>query len=368
MEQVLISGDEAYRNTPAIPKNLDAIDVPWLSGALAAVYPGTVVDEITGANARHGTTTNVRLELSYRDGANPHELPKVMWFKSGMEEHSEAFEAQMSLYEREARFYRYLHPEFTDITPRCFYADFSPASRRSVTLLEGLQEKGARLNYSPEPLSVDDVALLLEALAVVHKRFFESPRLKDYAWLPVYIEDNRFFDGAVLPEFLHTWLQEPRAKTYPPIIHDEKRVSVNMLHMASKIGTDRCTLIHGDAHVGNSFHVNGKGGYYDWQCCGKASPMMDVAYCIGSTLNTDVRRANEGALIREYLSHLNQGASTLSEDEAWLGYRRYMIYGLWAWMINPVHIHPEPMNVTLSNRFANAVADHETFQHIERWD
>jgi len=305
--------------------------------------------------------------LGYKDQGNPHALPVVMWLKSGMEKHSALYAEQVGLYEREARFYRYLQPHLRAITPKCFYSEYSTKSRRGVTLIGGLQEQGARLNNATKPMSVDNVSLLLEALAQLHRRYFESDELAQLSWIPIYLRGNLYWNEAVKPSFLKVWLDAPRASTYPRIIQDENRISVNLIRMASLVSEDRLGLIHGDAHIGNSYILGGRAGFYDWQCIGRASPIMDVAYCVGSALNSHIRREHERQLLRDYLGVLNGDQRRISEDDAWLAYRRYMIYGLWAWMINPEHIHPEPVNVIQSNRFANAVADLETFKCIEEW-
>ena len=152
------------------------------------------------------------------------------------------------------------------------------------------------------------------------------------------------------------------------MIHDGERISNNLKMMAKMLPKDRTGLVHGDAHVGNSYRLPGaNGGFYDWQCVGRASPMFDVVYYIVSALDTDVRRCIERELVKEYLAHLNAGAQRLSSEDAWLAYRRYCIYGLWAWLTNPTQFHPQPVNIIQSNRFANAVADLETFACVESW-
>jgi Ecdysteroid kinase-like family len=353
---------------PVIPNSASDVNERWISKALSYRHPGTVVQTIEEADARHGTTTNIRFKLRYRDGANPSRLPSVMWLKAGMEEHSEQFAEQVGLYEREARFYTHLQRHIARWTPRCLYSDYSAAGKSGVTLLEDLTMKGAELYYATKQISLDDVAAGIKALAEVHRCFYGGTLIDKYSWVPAPLETNVYWDNNIGASFLQKWLNEPRSVTFPSSIHDANRISVNLKKMATMLRADRSTLVHGDAHIGNSYRVAGQdGGFYDWQCIGRASPIFDISYYIVSALDSDVRRQEERRLLALYLSILNAGPPRMSLEDAWTSYQRYVLYGLWAWLTNPAHIHPEPVNIIVSNRFASAVDDLGTFASIEAW-
>jgi hypothetical protein len=351
-----------------IPLSLDDIDPAWLTLALSSKHPGTVVEAISESEPRHGTTTNVKLRLAYASGGNASGLPNIMWLKAGMEAHSGMLAEQVGLYEREARFYANAQPKVAAITPRCFYAAADSGSKLGVTLLEDLVLKGAQLFHATRKVTLDDAAAGVRALGAIHRTFIDDPDLERYPWLTPLLNGNIYWDNTVGPAFLQTWLDEERSLTFPQITHDAHRISANLQKLAEKMPSDRRGLAHGDAHVGNSYRLaDGTAGFYDWQCVGRASPIFDVAYYIISSLDTDVRRQSERDLLSEYLSAFNIGEQRMTMDAAWTAYRRYSMYGLWSWLTNPVDFHPQPVNIIQSNRFANAVADLETFEAIEGW-
>src|SRR6202012_5678467 len=57
------------------------------------------------------------------------------------------------------------------------------------------------------------------------------------------------------------------------------------------------TLIHGDCHIGNLFVENGLTGFYDLAVAGRAPGMRDFAYFMCNSLPTEVRRAEQDALL-----------------------------------------------------------------------
>jgi aminoglycoside phosphotransferase (APT) family kinase protein len=207
------------------------------------------------------------------------------------------------------------------------------------------------------------------ALAGIHRPFLDGQALAGQNWLiPPLQAENVYWEQTIGAAYLQTWLDQPRALTYPGSIHEAGRLSRCLAHMAAMLVRAPAGLIHGDAHIANAYRLpDGRAGFYDWQCVGRGPPIFDVAYFVISALDTAVRRDAERDLIRTYLDALKGAASVPSFDEAWLGYRRYALYGLWAWLTNPTEFHPEPVNVIVSNRFAHAVADLDTLGAVEAW-
>lgn len=75
----------------------------WLTAALEGNFPGTEVTSVILGTIIHGTSTKVRLLLTYNEAGQLHRLPPTMWLKGGFEPHS-ALRAR--IYAGEAAFYR----------------------------------------------------------------------------------------------------------------------------------------------------------------------------------------------------------------------------------------------------------------------
>ncbi len=90
--------------------------------------------------------------------------------------------------------------------------------------------------------------------------------------------------------------------------------------------------MHGDAHLGNLFvddAAGGRPGFFDWAMVWRAGGLRDVAYVLGNSIPTDVRRAGEREWIARYVATLAGLGVTVSEADAWEQYRVLVVYS-WA--------------------------------------
>src|SRR5262249_17434469 len=87
------------------------------------------------------------------------------------------------------------------------------------------------------------------------------------------------------------------------------------------------TLVHGDAHLGNMFVVDGGPGFLDWAMVSCAPGLRDVAYFLCASVPTEVRRAGERQCITRYCERLREGGITLDVEAAWMQYREQLVTG-----------------------------------------
>jgi aminoglycoside phosphotransferase (APT) family kinase protein len=85
------------------------------------------------------------------------------------------------------------------------------------------------------------------------------------------------------------------------------------------------TLVHGDAHLGNMFVDGGTPGFLDWAMVSAAPGLRDVAYFLGNSVPTELRRERERALIGRYAERLRERGIGLDLDAAWQQYRLQLI-------------------------------------------
>lgn len=350
----------------ALPATLDDISSHWLHEALSTRFPGAAVTGFAVEKILHGTATKAKLRLDYAPGSAAG-APETLWIKAGMEEHS-AFMATIGIYEHEAQFYRDLSARLSLAAPDCFYAAAEPSSRRGVLLLEDLDRLNARMCSASEPVSTEVVREGLTALAHLHDVWLEAPELDEHPWLdPPLQKDDHYFTTNSTPDVLAKWLNEPRGKTFPAAIRDPERLSSALGLLSRQVLQEPHGILHGDIHVGNSYHVSGEGTrFYDWQVVGKGPGMFDVAYYMGSALSVEDRRSAERDLIAHYVACRNaSGRATIDFETEWHGYRRYLAYGCWAWVTNPPEFQLEDLCVITSNRFAAAMDDLDSFAALE---
>ena len=98
----------------------------------------------------------------------------------------------------------------------------------------------------------------------------------------------------------------------------------------------RC-LILGDCHLGNTYlKPDGERIWLDWQLVRRGRPWRDLTYFMIGSLSVEERRASERDLIKVYREGLlATGVSGVpSLDDIFEQYRRWVVYGMQAWIAN----------------------------------
>jgi aminoglycoside phosphotransferase (APT) family kinase protein len=181
-----------------------------------------------------------------------------------------------------------------------------------------------RVSAIPARASLADfVENTIDAFAALHAAFWESDRFAptgDLVWVTrrsanygsadqmvAYAVDRL---GEDLPqasrEFAEVCL--PRAERVPPLLAQGPR-----------------TLVHGDTHLGNMFADDGTTGFLDWAMVGFGSGLRDIAYFLGGSIPTDLRRINERRLIERYCLRLADNGISLDVEDAWDQYRLQLL-------------------------------------------
>ncbi|MEU8137404.1 phosphotransferase [Streptodolium elevatio] len=346
-----------------LPGTLAEVTPAWLSSVLSSADRNVTVDEVRVDRVIDGTATKARLRITYA-GPGADGLPTRLWIKGGYGRES-AKVMPTGAYAVEARFYRDLSPRIPVVVPTCYFADCDETTQQGVVLLADLAQDGVEFCNAARPLTVDQVASFLELLVPLHAFWWQSAELDTIPWLRSPLErgtpSDRYvsrFSAADLDAFVAM----PRADVVPAGITGQG--VVDALHaLQDRVTLQPQCLLHGDTHLGNTYlRRDGSPGLLDWQTAWRGNWAHDVAYFITSALTVEDRRRHERDLLRHYLAALAAaGAAAPGFDEAWDDYRRYVAYGLFIWLINPVEAQPDEVNIPNITRFSAAADDLDTF-------
>lgn len=340
----------------SIPRQLRDITPEWLSTAL-----GTRVRHVDIRRVLDGTATKVLLDVSYETATK---IPEALCLKASMGDHTAQL-APVGIYEAEARFYRDEKALSGVRAPVAFWAAWD-TDRYGAVLMEDLTRPTVRFANALSPLTVSEAASGLKNLALLHASRWNSPDLDSAEWLDCLGDRDskaaRYF-ASMSTAAVDDFLRKPsRADAVPAQLADARTtLDVFWAYVAMSSASPR-TLVHGDAHVGNTYVEHGEVSLADWQNVRRESPAFDVAYFLGSALTTEDRRAHERALITDYLDELARAGtqSPPSFDDMWRLYRIHMVYGYVAWLTNREEFQPEDITAATLRRFATAVVDLDT--------
>lgn len=305
----------------AIPASVDEITPAWLGEVLDADISAVEV-----LDAHSGTTGRAKVQI--RTTAD---LPGTLFVKlAPFDEEQRAFLAMVGLGVSEATFYAAVGNDLPVRSPKVWHAAHDAADDTFVMVLEDLEAAGCRF-AEPDDDDVLGVAeSLVDELAVLHAHFWERelPWLATHALTPGDGPEaaERMAMGASIVQLA----LDQFADELPP---EFRRLGERYIASNREIGAlwneGERTLIHGDDHIGNLFVDGGRTGFYDWAVASRFPGMRDVAYFLCSSLPTDLRRAEEQALIARYRSGLAAGGVDLDAD---LAHEQYRLFSVYSWI------------------------------------
>ena len=348
--------------TSLIPRVKEDIDRNLVEGILRIRYPSITVRGITILKEVHGTGAKLQLKVEHNA---PNQVPDTMWLKTGLPaSHFERMLA-MGIYATEAKFYSDLQPLLNLRVPACFGAVYD-AEGRGVVLLEDLERSGVKFPGYVAPMSVDEIASGLDLFSSLHGRSWQQEWVRTHEvgtfFAPGSAIEKNFLFSTV--EYIENYLKGPVGEVVPAAARDAQKIHDAVWRLQPIYQQEPFSLLHGDAHPGNSYVTSaGDVGILDWQVYVAGPWAHDVSYWLVGGLSVDDRRRFERDLLKSYLSNLAQcGAVRVDPDEAWDHYRRFIAYGYWVWLRCPQSQQPIEHNIALSERFGAAMADHGVFE------
>jgi hypothetical protein len=237
-------------------------------------------------------------------------------------------------YAIETGFYRDVADTLPMSTPRCYQASYDTHSGEMLILLEDMvgSEQGDQL----AGCSVDDAAIAVAELTKLHGPYWESPDLTRFDWL-----GGNWGDGAPMIAIIVTSLFDQFVERLGDRLDDDVLALAERLangaeaYLSDQPGPR--TIVHDDYRLDNMLFGRTDDApaltVVDWQTVCRGPGIGDLSYFIGAGLLPEDRRANERALLREYLDRMRAQGIEIDENEAFHEYRRYTFLGMLMAMI-----------------------------------
>lgn len=314
--------------TLAVPKDWSELTPEWMTTALA--LPGVVVGAVTVDMRDDGTNRRARLALSYTSGGGP----ATVFVKAVDPDHKFLIKLTSGLL-HEPRLFNSKVPLPLE-HPRVYAAVIDETDEDFLLVMEDLTARGADPRDAVRPLSVEQAANGLRGLARLHGRYWghrvERPEL---SWLEPFVPWEGM-GAAPLQAALDRLGDDAPAAVHALSI--EQLIEGVWKPFIRTLTVGPATLLHGDAHVGNTYVVDGPAGedtvgFLDWQVARRGNFSLDLGYFLQGAITTEDRRTHERELLEVYRDGLGLPADELpSTDEIWLRYRASVAHGLTLWL------------------------------------
>jgi hypothetical protein len=310
-----VASDAALRGARPFPRSINDLDAPVLSHIM-----GRSVTSLSAIDSTTGTTSRVRLKLTGED------VPESVFIKMPSGTAGTRLIGELGrLAETEVRFYSQLSAELPGV-PTAYGSAFDSLTGRFVLVLEDLAAGPCEFPDTLHPLDKDKASLIVELLAGLHARFWA--RVPD--WLYSGSADPSV---PLVPAMLR--LSAGRLSKHSSIPVEKGRfIDENYPAVARLIDAPPHTVLHGDAHPGNTYFRHGAAGLLDWQAVRRGHPSRELAYTLITSMTTVDRRACERELLDEYRKALRAaGGPELDRDALWRRYRTAALYAYVAALI-----------------------------------
>ena len=314
---------------PVVPQNWDDVTPAWMEQAIARDHPDAKIAKVEIVTRDDGTNRRARFALSYASGRGP----KRVFIKAHAPSHRFVHLRNGNLF-GEARLFAggtqlpLDHPHVYRAEPDYLHLDF-------LIVMEDLNLRGADPRDATRPMNVDQVASGLRGLARLHREYWNfdhtsHPHLR-------FVKDWTPSQGwqVGLRKRVPIGMQRG-ADLLPASIagFSPDRIVDDWAAYVGKLTGGDVTLLHGDAHIGNTYALPGdEVGFLDWQVVRRGHWSQDVGYFLMGSLTEQDCRAHERELLALYRDALQLPDDLLPGEAAvWQAYRASAAYGLAIWL------------------------------------
>ncbi len=294
------------------------IDARWLEEHLA----WHDVTNVSSSSVGHGQVANCyRLVIERDDAPNASLIAKV----PSLDAVSRSTATLQHLYEREVSFYRFLASNVAIRTPECFVA-LRDENDDFLLILEDLSPAAPVDQFVGIDLAVARHGL--HALAGLHGPTHALEDLHRSSWLRGVSEELAPLYAVVLPSLFDQFLSRYEERLERDV-RDMVSALKGRLLQYSDYETPNPCVTHGDFRTDNLL-IGARGGsvplaVVDWQTIGVASPLLDVAYFLTTSLSPEDCARHEMELLDLYLDAMSEQQVRIARDVAHDEFARYTL-------------------------------------------
>lgn len=302
------------------PNDVSELTPAWFSETLDAD-----VSAVEVLDAHTGTTGRARVRLTSTSS-----IPETLFVKlQPFTPEQREFVRVVGMGISEARFYATVGEEMPARIPKVWHSSYDESEGTFIMVLEDLEASGCRFPSDEDADVLEISEQVMDELAMLHTAYWEH----DLSWLKAPTGMRTGDRGAKLAAEAADAMRSAMdqfADDLPPAFRElgelyvERFVDINGLYRRGER-----TLVHGDDHMGNLFiDDTGRVGFYDWAIASVLPPARDVAYYLALAVPTEIRRAEQDALIDRYCAGMAKGGVPMDASDV---LEQCRIQAMYAW-------------------------------------
>lgn len=307
----------------AIAEGAADLSAEWITSVLQAAGHDLVVSAAEAQRVGTGQMgMTFRLTLRYEGTAGPATLIVKV---AGEDEVMRSLVAPG--YAAEVGFYQALAHVLGVRTPRCWYAAISDDNQTFTLVLDDASP--AQPGVQAHGCTPEQARAALRNLVGLH-----APRWNDAALYELRFLQRRDEASATMMQQVLVSATEGFVERYRDVLGDD---DVDTLRAAAEVigrwqlaRPEPFSVLHGDYRLDNLLFppAGDEVVAVDWQTAAIGPPLRDVAYFLGTSLDTELRREHERRLVSEYHDALvASGVTGYSFDSCWDDYRLGQLQG-----------------------------------------
>lgn len=348
-----------------IPKNISEVSTGWLSEVLNTPIDSMAVSQIGQGVGLMGDIYKVQLQ-----GADGGPASVVVKLPSSFEE-NRAQGVSLGMFEAEVRFYSDLAGACPVGLPEIYHAEIKSGEADFVIVMEDLSDMSMVEQHIG--MTAAQAMAAVKVLASIHAVWWQKVDSDDVAWIPTMVGPRiEMVDGLlsqILPVFqegFSSHLSDDGMALYSGFAGNYMKL---MKVMAER---SPWTLAHQDYRVENMLFSDDRVVVIDWQGIGLGPGAYDLAYILGGSMDTELRRANEADLLAAYHGQLvADGVSDYSMEQLKEDYAHaHLLGGLATSMVTggSMDLSNErglQLISTMASRHALAALDHDGLARLK---
>lgn len=352
------SPDQVTPNTPTVVDRPDELTPEWMTAALrSGGRAGTVTEAWAEPIGTGQMGATYRVHLTYAGTPGPATV--VVKLAAG----DDATRAMISPgYRAEVGFLTEIAPGLDVRMPEChFGAIVKDGTRFTIVMAD---QADAIPGVQADGCSEAAAQAAIDNLVGLHAPRWNDPTLFGLRYLgrpnPAMAKMMGRMCVSAVGGFVDRYQDHLAAAEQAILVEAAARVEVWQVTRPEPF-----SVIHGDYRLDNLlFTPSGEVVAVDWQTAAIGPPLRDVAYFLGTCVDTDQRRATEADLVRRYHAALvGRGITDYPFEQCWDDYRLGMIQGPMVTILGCMHASGERteksdgMFLAMSRRSSAAIAD-----------